>query len=366
MKIAVIGGGAFGLMTATRLAEAGEAVTVFERLPALMQGASANANRLHRGFHYPRHEKTARQCALGFHKLAAEFAAAMIGGVSNTYFIASQGSLTSPVEFLSFCRRLDLPYRLLDLDRCEPAVTNVALGVATDELVYDRSVLRALMAARLGRSGAGVQVGVDVVDIRRTRGGGFALMIGDGREYHCDAVVNCSYADLNRLTARLGHRLETRQYEYAAAAVVALDWPQPASLTVLDGPFVSLLPLGDPGRYLLYHVEQSVIARHDGPFLDRAWLDPRRAPFAAVDRSRWFEALVENGSRFVPALRNARLVDVLQGPRMVLAGAEATDARPSLVTLLEPGYVVVFSGKIDHCMWVADEVASQLGCLASA
>src|SRR6185503_11570138 len=117
MKIAVIGGGGFGLMTATRLAEAGEAVTLFERLPSLMQGASANANRLHQGFHYPRHEKTARQCARGCELLAAEFPAAIIGGVSNTYFIASEGSLTSPAEFLEFCRRLDLPYRLLDLDR---------------------------------------------------------------------------------------------------------------------------------------------------------------------------------------------------------------------------------------------------------
>jgi hypothetical protein len=51
---------------------------------------------------------------------------------------------------------------------------------------------------------------------------------------------------------------------------------------------------------------------------------------------------------------------------MVLAGAESTDARPSTVSLLEPGYAVVFSGKIDHCLWVADDVASVLGCLAPA
>jgi 2-polyprenyl-6-methoxyphenol hydroxylase-like FAD-dependent oxidoreductase len=38
MKIAIIGGGTFGVMTAIRLAELGETVHLFERLPDLMQG----------------------------------------------------------------------------------------------------------------------------------------------------------------------------------------------------------------------------------------------------------------------------------------------------------------------------------------
>jgi hypothetical protein len=50
----------------------------------------------------------------------------------------------------------------------------------------------------------------------------------------------------------------------------------------------------------------------------------------------------------------------LQGPRMVLADREDTDARPSFVTLHEPGYMSVFSGKIDHCFWIAEEVKDRL------
>ncbi len=61
MRIAVIGGGVFGTMIAIRLAELGPSVSLLERLPALMQGTSSLANRLHFGFHYPRDEETARQ-----------------------------------------------------------------------------------------------------------------------------------------------------------------------------------------------------------------------------------------------------------------------------------------------------------------
>lgn len=364
MRIAVVGGGAFGVMTAARLAEANETVTLFERLPGLMQGSSANANRLHQGFHYPRHEETARQCARGFRGLTGEFGAAILKGVTNTYFIASERSLTSAGEFLAFCHRLGLPYRRLDLSRCDPAMKHVALGVSTNEVVYDQAVLRRLMIERLDRSGAEVRLGVGVVDLRRSKHGGFEIESRDGQRCGYDAVVNSSYADLSRLTARLGHPVEARQYEYVAAAVVALDWPHPVSLTVLDGPFMSLLPLDVRGRYLLYHVARSVIARHDGGFLDPAWLDPTTSPCARIDQRKWFAALRESCCHFVPALRGARLEGVLQGARMVLAHAEATDARTSTVTLLEPGYVSVFSGKIDHCLWVAEEVANVLGCRA--
>jgi glycine/D-amino acid oxidase-like deaminating enzyme len=102
MKVAVIGGGVFGAMTAIRLAKMGETVSLFERLPTLIGGTSYSANRLHQGFHYPRDEETARQCVLGFSQFKREFGGAILPGLNNAYFIASEGSLTSPTEFLAF------------------------------------------------------------------------------------------------------------------------------------------------------------------------------------------------------------------------------------------------------------------------
>jgi len=364
MDIAVIGGGVFGVMTAIRLAEMGQAVTLFERLPGLMQGASVNANRLHIGFHYPRDVETARQCLRGSHAFREDFGEAVIDGLSNAYFIAREGSLTSPADYLAHCDRLGLRYRIIDPDRFQPAVKDVALGVLTDEVVYDAAVLRRLMITRLQSSGARPRVDREVADIRRNGKSGIEISTRDEGAACFDAVVNCSYADINRLTARLSHRIETRQYEYAAVPLVDLDWPELVSISVLDGPFMSVLPFGGNGQYLLYHVRHAVIAQSNGPLLDRAWLDPHTSPFASVDRDQWFDLHLESCCNFVPALRAARLKGVVQGPRMVLANREDTDARPSVVTSHERGYVTVFSGKVDHCPWVADEVARQLGIVA--
>ena len=157
MHIAVIGGGAFGAMTAIKLAECGQTVTLFERLPSLMQGATFNANRLHLGFHYPRDEETALQCMRGFEIFKREFSPAILPEVTNAYFIASEGSLTSPRSFLAFCRRLGLRHQEIEPDAMHPRVSNVDLGLMTDEVMFDGATLCRLMNERLAGSATHVR-----------------------------------------------------------------------------------------------------------------------------------------------------------------------------------------------------------------
>jgi glycine/D-amino acid oxidase-like deaminating enzyme len=361
MNIGIIGGGAFGIMTAIRLAEMGQSVGLFERLPSLMTGASFNANRLHLGFHYPRDEETAYQCMRGFWRVRREFESAILKGVSNNYFIAAKGSLTSPNDFLAFCSRMGLFHKKIDLDTFSPAIRNVELGIATDEHVIDTAIFREMMIERLYRSGVSIHVNSNVIDISRNGMGQFRLSVEGNGITSFDAVVNCSYGEINRLTARLGHDISPRQYEYIAAAIIDIDFGASTNITILDGPFFTLLPFGQTGHHLLVHVQHSVIAAAREPLLDPLWLNPETSPFASVDRERWYDRLLESCCDFVPALRGARLRHIIQSPRMVLADRDATDSRPSIVTVHEPGYLTVLASKIDHCIWVADDVATSLG-----
>jgi len=143
--------------------------------------------------------------------------------------------------------------------------------------------------------------------------------------------------------------------------VIEVDWPELPSMTVLDGPFMSVLPLGTPGRGLLYHVDHAVITRCDALLLDPAWLDPKTSPFASVDKVRWFKTHLDSCREFIPALGECRFNGFVEGPRVVLANRDDTDARPSVVIKHEPGYISVFSGKVGSCLWVADEVVRELG-----
>ena len=95
--------------------------------------------------------------------------------------------------------------------------------------------------------------------------------------------------------------------------------------------------------------------------MDSSWLMPDSAPFSSVDKAKYFEKMISFSKKFVPPLERLSVVGFLEGPRMVLARKEDSHARPPIVTGYDnEGYFTVFSGKIDHCMWVADDVGQRL------
>ena len=358
-SVAIIGCGAFGAMAALRLAARGATVAIFERRERPLLGASYNnQNRLHLGFHYPRDDETARQSIRGFERFRQEFAPCILGGFPNAYFIASEGSLVTPEQYLAFCTRMGLRFERIDPSQFDPMVEGVALGVLTDEVVYDSAVLADLMLKRLQAAKIEPRFNARVHRIER-RGSGFRLMVEDALPRDFDAVVNCTYAEVNTLTEQLGHPVQEYQYEYTMVPIIEWDHP-PVGVSIMDGPFMTILPFGQTGTYLLYHVAHSVIAEHVGPHMPDAWRDRASAPARLVNGAEKFEQIRQACTRFVPALASARLKGFLEGPRMVLAHRHNTDTRPSIVRQHEPGYITAFTGKIDHCVWVADDVATAI------
>jgi glycine/D-amino acid oxidase-like deaminating enzyme len=356
-KVAVIGCGAFGAAIALRLQSDGDQVTIYERLPAILSGASFNnQNRLHLGYHYPRDAQTAEQCMIGFKAFQEAFPNCCAPGFPNGYFIAGAGSRTSAAAFFEFCERVGLPARKIAPDEFVPAVSQVACGIITDEIVYDSHTLRATIQQRLERSAAALEVGVEVT-AATVKGPRIELLLSTGQRETYDLVVNSTYAASSHLSEMLGVAQPARQYEYTVVPIIRTPFPR-IGITIMDGPFMSILPFGASDQHLLYHVEHSVIDRHVQRHIDRSWLDQAHSPFAAADRRRIFEAMIEDSVRFIPALARAEVTGFLHGPRMVLANRDDTDARPSLVERQLPNYVTVFSGKIDHCLGVAGTVAT--------
>ena len=119
---------------------------------------------------------------------------------------------------------------------------------------------------------------------------------------------------------------------------------------------MTLLPFGNSNKFLLYHVDHSVLSRDDAVTIDPSWLIKENSPLSKVNVKQRFKEMIDACSYFVPALTDAKIAGYLEGPRMVLAKTDESDARPSLVRSYNKNYHTVFSGKIDHCVWVADEI----------
>jgi glycine/D-amino acid oxidase-like deaminating enzyme len=359
IDVAIIGCGMFGAEIALKARTCGLSVVVYEAKKDILSGASMNnQNRLHLGFHYPRDLETGKQSIRGFEAFKQKYAACIQGGFPNAYFIANRGSLTSPKAYQKFCGQLGVPYRRISAGDFPVAVRGADTGILCDEVVYDCTILRELVWQQLRRAGVDVVIGERVVNLVSV-GERYRIESSSRPAVLADVVVNASYGDINRLTEQLGHPVTERLFEYTVVPIIRLDIPR-VGITIMDGPFMTVLPHGRSDNFLLYNVEHTIVAKAISSQLELKWLRPESAPFASVDKMRYFEKMNEVCKEYVPALERAEVIGFLEGPRMVLARREYSDARPSIVTSYEDTYLTVFAGKIDHCMWVADDVCRRL------
>jgi glycine/D-amino acid oxidase-like deaminating enzyme len=359
IDVAVIGCGIFGAEIAIRVKSLGLSVSVYEAKSDIISGASANnQNRLHLGFHYPRDLETGRQSIRGFEAFKKKYPECIQGDFLNAYFIANTKSLTTPGDYLKFCDLLGMPYQKISPDDFPVEVNGASTGILCKEVVYDCGILKQLVWQALRRNSVQVELNQRVIRIEKSEGK-YLLEFENKPAVLADTVINASYGDINRLTAQLGYAVTEKLYEYTAVPIIQVDMPR-LGVTIMDGPFMTILPYGKSDNFLLYNVEYSLIAQNVATQIDPNWLMPDTAPFSGVDKQQFFEKMISLCREFVPALATAKIKGFLEGPRMVLAHRDHTDTRPSLVTGYDQSYYTVMAGKIDHCMWVAEELSQKL------
>jgi len=355
-NVAIVGCGIFGAMTAIRLAESGIGVTIFDSNARPLQGASLNnQNRLHLGYHYPRDDETASQCIRGFDEFRSEFSDCILDNFDNAYFIATEGSLTSPDEYLRFCRKHQLDFKEIDPNLFNPIVKNVDLGITTNEVVYDSVILEKLITKKFQSLKINPRFNSEITNISK-KGDIFSLEINKKIQDNYDAVVNCTYANLNQLKFQIGQETKNFQYEYTIVPIV--DWFRPpVGITIMDGPFMTVLPFGKSKNFLLYHVEHTVIERKIATQMPLEWRCKETSPSTYTDKNKVFKDILESFSEFVPAVKDSNLKGFLETTRVVQAYKEKTDARPSIIDRIDDGFLSVFTAKIDHCMWVSKQIS---------
>ena len=357
-KIAIIGCGIFGAQIAIKLSSQGHHVNIFEKNNECLTGATLNnQNRLHLGFHYPRDLNTGLQCIKGFDKFIEEFPECIDKDFDNAYFIASKDSLTSVEEYKEFCKNLEIYNDPIDIRNFKIEINNVDYGILTEEAVYDCEILRQCVLDRLFKTQASIKTNCFVNDIKKTSSNQLSIYSDLDSLGDFDHVINCTYANINLLTKKLGYSPNMHQYEYTFTPIIELNIPK-IGITIMDGNFTTLLPYGKSNKFLLYHVKHSVIDTKNSVELDQKWLNPLTSPIHKINLDNQYTKMIEDCSKFMPWLKNAKYCGFLSGPRMVKSKSEATDERPSNLDFYEDNYCTVFSGKIDHSIWIADDVAN--------
>ncbi len=356
----VIGGGFYGATIAVYLTrERGfSKVGLVERESDLLTRASYNNQaRVHNGYHYPRSFTTAFRSRVNLPRFVADYAPAINRNFTNIYAVARRNSKITAKQFGRFCReigaRLEVaPPSLLKL--FEPRLIERAYLV--EEYAFDAKQLASYAKQALNESKVDIHLNTQVQCIR-TRANGLSVECDGsiaGMELLARFVFNCTYSGLNQFAGDFTATTTKLKHEIAELALVQLP---PAlrgmGVTVMDGPFFSLMPFPARTLHTLSHVRYTPHLQWN----DVTGLDPYQK-LARYNRATRADRMVRDAARYMPGILDAQYVDSLFEVKTILVKSEGDDSRPILFEQHPelPGCYSILGGKIDNIYDVIEKL----------
>ncbi len=360
----VLGAGYFGLRIAQNLRESGKArVLVLEAEDTAMQRASyVNQARVHNGYHYPRSILTAFRSRISSDRFISENQAAIKKDFEHVYAIAKSLSKTNARQFEEFCNRIGAPLSESPNEigkQFSPRL--IEKTWLAQEFAFDSNILRELVMSQISKlGGIEIRFATKVAKVSQSAGGTKVTTEG-GEEFEAPIVISSLYAGTNELHLASGLALLPIQYEVAEMALVQMptEWKDRA-ITVMDGPFFSLVPFPSENLHTFSHVRYTPQVR---------WEDKDDSEISKLSKrdldsfKSTFREMKADLVRYIPSLSGVTYVKSIREIKTVLAKVDLSDSRPVLVRgdFGIPGYYCVLGGKIDNIYDVVEELHEQLG-----
>jgi glycine/D-amino acid oxidase-like deaminating enzyme len=366
----VVGGGFYGARLALMLGGLGKQVLLVEREAELLARASLrNQARVHNGYHYPRSILTSLRSRLNYARFVDEYAECVDRSFPHYYAVGRRMSKITAGQFGEFCRRIGAPLsaapadvkKLFDADRIDSVFE-------VQECAFDAVKLRARMVSDLAEAGVDVTMNTAATRVASRDDGAAVVTLargGDEYEVNADLVFNCTYSHLNRLLVNSAAAAIPMKHELTEMALVEAPAELAgAAVTVMDGPFFSLMPYPSRGLFTLSHVRYTPHC---------SWQDASDAPIYDGDcllanRASRFVHMARDATRYLPSMRAARYVDSLWEVKTVMPRSEQDDSRPILLrrSAEHPACITVLGAKIDSVYDVEDALRKLLAVGAPA
>jgi hypothetical protein len=216
------------------------------------------------------------------------------------------------------------------------------------------------MVHDLGAAGVSVELSTEALAcLPRPDGLGLTVTLhGPGGERAVTAalVINATYASLNSLLRNSADCIPLR-YELAELALVEPPRSlEGAAVTVMDGPFFSLMPHPPRGAFALSHVRYTphyTWQEGDGPDADSVLRSPRASRYVHMRR---------DAELYLPAMRDARYLDSLFEVKALMPLSEKDDSRPILFHRDPemPAFISVLGAKIDSVYDVEERLGEAM------
>lgn len=354
--IVIIGGGFFGMYIAEYLARRGKRVLLCEKDSDFMQRASyANQARVHNGYHYPRSVLTALRSRISFPRFCEEFPDCVDSSFEKYYMVGSILGKVTAKQFEKFCQRIGAPCELAPHKITRLVNPNLIEAVfATTEYAFDAIKLKDMMRARLEDAGVEYRLSTRVQTVQQD-GDRVRLQISPTQSPECvetivaDQVFNCTYSMINNVLKHSDLDMIPLKHEITEMCLVEVpDELRDKGITVMCGPFFSVIPFPSEGLHTFSHVRYTPHHEwHD--HTAHSYRDAHVHYLKIQKRTAW-RKMVLDAQRYMPVLADCEYKRSLWEVKTVLPRSEVDDSRPILFKAHHgmKGFHCVMGGKIDN------------------
>lgn len=248
----ILGAGIYGLYAAKILSKNGYTVAVMDPDDGpFLRASYVNQARVHNGYHYPRSYSTALKSASYFDRFNSDFSFAINNKFKKIYAISSKYSLASGEQFEKFCSNVGIKARAIS-----PAgyfkPNTVEAAFETCEYAFDAAIIRDYLmkgAEETGKVSFHFRQRPKTAEVS---GDCYVITTDSGLRFQAPVVLNATYAAINQVIDLFGFTPFKIKYEICEIinCKVSEDLCN-TGITVMDGPFFSVMPFGiDKGHSL--------------------------------------------------------------------------------------------------------------------
>lgn len=362
----IIGAGLYGLYAARFCGQRGEKVLVLEYDKAPFERATyINQARVHMGYHYPRSLTTAVKSAGYFRRFVEDFGFCIHDKFDQVYATSDKFSWTNARQFMDFCRAADIqcdevaPSRYFKPGMCDGAFM-------TQEYTYDAKLLQKYYEEELGRMPNVTVLYEARIEKIIKSGSRFEVWFMNDEKVEAPFVLNATYASVNQLINKVeGIEKELFPIKYELCEIILCepsDTLLGTGITVMDGPFFSIMPFGKTGLHSLTSVTftphmtsyetvpsfgcQKGLESKGFVCTDRSLGNCNLCPHKPDSAWPYMSHLADKYMREEYAYRYK---ESLYSMKPILKSSEVDDSRPTAIRVLsrEPVFISVLSGKIN-------------------
>ena len=364
----IIGAGIYGLYSALYCGKNNEKILVLEKdSEAFSRATYINQARVHMGYHYPRSYSTAIKSAGYFERFNNDYNFSILEDFDQVYATSTNFSWTDANQFQKFCDNAKI--------KCDQVPTNKYFkkgmcdgAFLTREYTYDAMILKDYFLNELSKvDNVEIKYNSKIVDILEKKDK-YVVKLDDKTNYETEFLLNCTYAGVNEILDMLGYEKFKIKYELCEIILCKVNEElKNTGITVMDGPFFSIMPFGKTGLHSLTSV---TFTPHKTSYNELPTFECQNKSKGYCSKNNLGNcnnciAKPESAWPYMSHLARKYLKDNFEfeyvgslfSMKPILMASEIDDSRPTVIREFHknPTFVSVLSGKI-NTVYDLDEV----------